>query len=134
MAVCAEAGLADSCVLACDAPLPDSMNIAFAVATDDLMVFSDSGPGQTLKAATAVEDVMLKRGILKNPDKDVDDVFDATCIGIDLVDGSAWCPPPARIWKLLGAVVDLAASRRCSPSGVAAYLGTTQWFDLLRRL
>ena len=134
MAVCAEAGLADSCVLACDAPLPDSMNIAFAVATDDLMVFSDSGPGRTLKAATAVEEVMLKRGILKNPDKDVDDVFDATCIGIDLVDGSAWCPPPARMWKLLDAVVDLATARRCSPGGVAAYLGTTQWFDLLRRL
>ena len=38
---------------------------------------------------------------------------------MNLVDGVKWCPPGARLWKLLDAVVDLASVRRCSPGAVA---------------
>ena len=36
---------------------------------------------------------MLNYGIIKHPDKDIDDVVDTTCVGVDLVDGSSWSPP-----------------------------------------
>ena len=39
LSICSEAGLDDRHVLACDSPLPGSMSLAFAVATDDLMFF-----------------------------------------------------------------------------------------------
>ena len=98
------------------------------------MIFSDAGPDHTTTAALAVEEAMIAHGIVKNPDKDVDDVLTATCVGIDLVDGRFWCPPVKRIWSLLDAVCDLAEHRTCYPGGVAGYLGVAQWFNLLRRM
>ena len=67
--MCDLAGLSTEHVLAWDAPLPHDLNLAFAVATDDLMVFSDSGAGRTLKAARDVEAVMLEQGIVKQARK-----------------------------------------------------------------
>ena len=73
LSICEGAGLRDQHVLACDSLLPSSLSLAFAVATDDLMVFSGAGEGITVTAARKVEDVMLVQGIVKNPDQDVDD-------------------------------------------------------------
>ena len=85
LAICDEAGLRDQHVLACDSPLPTSLSLAFAVAIDDLMIFSDAGSCLTDAAARKVEDVMLARGIVKNPDKDVDDTLsEATFGGSDI--------------------------------------------------
>ena len=81
-----------------------------------------------------VEKAMTMHGIIKNPDKDVDDVLTATCVGVDLVDGRFWCPPAQRIWSLLDAVCDLAEHRTASPGAAAGYLGVAQWFNLLRRM
>ena len=39
LSVCDEANLTEDRVLACDIALPHSMDLAFAVATDDLMIF-----------------------------------------------------------------------------------------------
>ena len=77
---------------------------------------------------------MAKRGIVKNPDKDINDVLSATCVGVDLVEGRFWCPPGARLWSLLDTVLDLAGHGWTSPGAVASYLGSAQWFNLLRRL
>ena len=63
LSICAGADLVDEQVLACDCPLPDSLDMAFAVATDDLMIFSDRGPAATVAAARAVEQVMLRHDI-----------------------------------------------------------------------
>ena len=90
LSICTEAGLTEDKVLACDIALPPDLHLAFSVATDDLMVFSDLGAGHSVAAARAVEDVMLKRGIVKNPDKDIDDALDTTCVGVDLVSGRFW--------------------------------------------
>ena len=65
LSICEEAGLRDRQVLACDSPLPGSLDLAFAVATDDLMIFSVAGAGITVGAAKHVEEVMLARGIVK---------------------------------------------------------------------
>ena len=82
-----DVGLCDRHVLACDSPLPSSLSLAFAVATDDVNTFSDAGAGVTDGASRGVEVVLLARGIVKNPDKDVDDALSTTCVGVDLVDG-----------------------------------------------
>ena len=105
MTICEESGLCSDLVLAHDAPLPLTLETVFAVATDDLMVFSDSGPGTTLEAAQRVEAAMVLNGIQKNPDKDVDDVLSTTCVGVDLVEGTRWCPPTERSWLLLNGVL-----------------------------
>ena len=41
-----------------------------------------------------------------NPDKDVNDGLNSTCVGVDLVNGTSWSPPGKRIWKLLDALLD----------------------------
>ena len=134
LSICTIAGLDDCKVLASDAVLPESLDLCFAVATDDLMIFSDAGPDRTITAALAVEEAMSAHGIIKNPDKDVDDVLTATCVGVDLVDGRFWCPPVQRIWSLLDAVCEVAEHRTASPGAAAGYLGVAQWFNLLRRM
>ena len=121
-------------MLACDSPLPSSLSLAFAVATDDLMIFSEAGPGVTDAAARAEEVVMPARGIVKNPNKDVDDTLSKTCVGVDLVDGRFWCTPGSRLWSLLDGLLDLTTLCVASLGAVASYLGSAQWFDLLRRL
>ena len=74
-------------MLAEDRPLPDSLGLAFAVATDDGMVFSGSGAGNALALTKSFEAALVRSGAVGNPDKDVDDVLDATSVGVDLVDG-----------------------------------------------
>ena len=65
LSICEDSGLRDRHLLACDSPLPNSLSLAFVVATNDLMIFSDAGPGITDAAARKVEDVMLARRIVK---------------------------------------------------------------------
>ena len=62
LSICEEAGLRDRQVRACDSPLPDSLDLAFAVATDDLMIFLDAGAGNTVGAAKLVEEVYVGSG------------------------------------------------------------------------
>ncbi len=129
-----QAGLDSSRILACDTSLPVDLDLAFAVATDDLMVFSSRGPGHTTSAVAAFEESLIDNRAEKNPAKDVDDVLSETCVGVDLVDGTHWRAPVGRLWSLFDAVLDLSRGCRCSPGSVAAYLGVAQWYDLLRRL
>ena len=134
LGICGRCGLESSMVLASDTPLPETLSLAFAVATDDLMVFSDSGPGYTTEAIIRFESALSDVNVLKNPSKDIDDTTDTTCVGVDLVAGTRWCPPADRLWSLLDAAVDLGRRRRASPGAVAAYWGVAQWYNLLRRL
>ena len=129
-----DSGLTSEYVWATDKPLPSDWSLGFAVATDDMMIFSDSGPGITLGPTADFERGLLRHGAVKHPDKDLDDQLDATCLGIDLVRGTHWHAPGLRLIKLLRGVVSLADHKRSSPGAVAGYLGVTQWFCLLRRL
>ena len=67
------------------------------MATDDLMVFSDAGPGVTSSAFGEVEATMATCGVIKAPEKDVNAFLSAMCVGIDLVDETKWFPPGARL-------------------------------------
>ena len=125
LSICSEAGLDDRFVLACDSPLPNGMSLAFAVATDDLMIFSDAGIGVTVQKAREVEQIMLKRGIAKNPDKDVDDTLSTTCVAVDLVDGRYWCTPGPRFWSL-HALLDFVNFGVGFRGAVASFLGGAQ--------
>ncbi len=129
----AAAGLTSAHVLAEDVALPAGLGLAFAVATGDAMVFSDAGPGATLPATQLLVDALEDHGAALNHEKDIDDAVNATCVGIDLVDGREWWPPGARLASLFVAVLELARLRVASPGAMAAYLGVTQWFCLLRR-
>ena len=129
-----DAGLTSDHVLAPDRDQVPSMAAAFSLATDDLMIFSDQGPGVTMKLAGRLEASMARHGAVKHAAKDINDAIDGVCIGVELVDGRSWWPPGARLWELLEAVVDLAAHPRASPAAVGAFMGVAQWFDLLRRL
>jgi len=86
-----------------------------------------------LESAVAFERALSFHGACKHAAKDVDDALDATCLGVELVDGTHWCPPGARLWEMLQGVVDLSHRRAASPAGVGSYMGVAQWFDLLRR-
>ena len=134
LALCDRSGLTDILVLAPDAIAPVDLGLAFAVATDDLMIFSDAGPQVTVEAARRVEHTMLQNGVLKKPGKDVDDVTHCPCVGVELIGGTRWFAPGQRLWSLLDAVIEVVACRRASPGSVAAFIGVAQWFDLLRRL
>ena len=133
LSICERSSMGSDRVLANDAPLPLDLSLAFAVATDYLMVFSIDGPGATTSAVRCVETTMDKHGIVRAPEKDIDDALCATCVGVDLVDGTMWWTPGARLWKLLDAAVDLAGSRFGSPGAVAGFYGAAGWYDLLRR-
>jgi len=77
---------------------------------------------------------LLAHGACKHPGKDVDDETSALCVGIELVDGAEWWPPGNKMCQLFHAIVDLSRCRCGSPAGVACYMGTTQWYNLLCRL
>ena len=134
LSICSRSNLDTDRVLSVDAPLPADLSLVFAVATDDLMIFSDGPVGTTTAAARKVESTMGKHGIIKAPEKDVNDVVSATCVGVDLLDGHKWSPPGARMWRLLDGILALSDTRRGSPGAVAGWYGVAGWYNLLRRL
>ena len=133
LAVCKDAGLSTAEVLAGDAPIPASLGLAFAAATDDVMVFSNAGVGITSATASALDAAMDARGIVRNKAKDVDDELCATCQGVELEDGLAWAVPAARVMSIVCTLLNLAEKSWASPKQVQQFHGTLQWYDLLCR-
>ena len=131
--VCQAAGLDEPRVLSCEAPTPLSFDLVFVAATDDVMMFSDSGAGHTIQAARRLDAELFKRGALRNATKDVDDELSATCVGVALEDGTHLGVPPARCLAMLVTVLHLLHTQQASPRQVQQQLGVQQWFDLLRR-
>lgn len=121
MSICEGGGLGDNMVFACNSPLPADLGWAFAVATDDLRIFSDVGEGTTVSAAKAVEGIMIKHGIARNAEKDVDDSLSTTCVGVDLVHGRFWCTSRSRWWSFIDALWDLVACGVGSRGAVASF-------------
>ena len=64
MAICSLGGLGADRVLAPSIQLLDDLSLTFAVATDDLMVFSDGPDDASILAARAVENVMVEHGVI----------------------------------------------------------------------
>ena len=96
VSVSVESGLSLENILSCDAPAPKSFDEAFALATDDAMFFSNAGVGQTGVMAKNFDLAFSVRGGLKNHSKDIDDQLNATCVGVQLEDGTHLVVPPSR--------------------------------------
>ncbi|CAE7235717.1 ML5 [Symbiodinium sp. CCMP2592] len=119
------------CILATDLPTPHSM--AFAAAADDVMLFSNAGPGVTAAAAERLDAAMVSHDVLKNSAKDVTDCLNATCVGVSLENGVQWAVPPERCLALVVCTTQLAAGKQALPEQILQLLGSLQWYDLLRR-
>ncbi|CAE7714737.1 PDE9A [Symbiodinium sp. CCMP2592] len=131
--VCDKAGIPEASLLSCDSETPSSFRLAAAVATDDVMLFSNAGPGATLVAASALDSEMASQGVVRNVKKDVNDQLNATCVGVDLVDGCFLDIPATRLLALLVSYFFVHSTKRASPKQVHQLLGTLQWYDLLNR-
>ena len=102
------AGFSEKAILSCNAVTPMSFELVFAAATDDLMIFSDAGPGHTLSAAQQVDAEFQGRGALRNAGND-------------------------RCLAMVVSLLQLLQHCRASPKQVRQYLGVQQLFDLLCR-
>ena len=131
--VCADAGLSSDCILAADLPTPQDLSMVFAAATDDVMIFSNAGPGVTAAAAERLDEAIVSHGVLKNAAKDVTDCLNATCVGVNLENGVQWAVPPECCLALIVCATELAARKEASPEQVLELLGCLRWYDLLRR-
>ena len=82
-------------VLAETAPLPCSFDTCFALATDDLMLFSVAPPHATdpsLAVRCAFDAVIERHGLIPASEKDVNDAQSASVIGIH-VDAGRYLAP-----------------------------------------
>ena len=132
LSICADAGLATEILVSPDDDVPLNMSLQFAVATDDVMIFSvDEHASST--AACALDTAMADAGVKRNERKDVNDCTNATCLGINLVDGLSWSAPAERIYSAVGELVELMDVPRCQPLAMRRYMGSLQWYDLLCR-
>ena len=133
LSVCQDAGIPTSSLLACDCVTPTSFELVAAVATDDVMIFSDAGPGTTCEAARAFDAAMDARCAVRNLKKDVDDALCGTCVGVDLVDGYFLDVPGGRYLAMILTFLHLHRCRVGTPRQVHQLFGVLQWFDLLIR-
>lgn len=131
--LCARAGMTEAMVLSSAAPTPADQSLTFAAATDDVMIFSNSGPGVTAQAAARLDAVIAQQGAVKNCAKDINDELNATCVGVDLEEGLRWGVPPGRCMAIILGTLHLCGVQEASPKQVHQQLGVLQWFDLLAR-
>ena len=131
--VCHEAGIAETALLACDCATPSSFELVAAVATDDVMFFSNAGEGVTRAAAGAFDAAMDACGAVRNAKKDVDDQLSGTCVGVDFIHGCFLDVPGARYLAMIMTFLHLHSCKVASPQQVQQFLGMVQWYDLLVR-
>lgn len=134
--VCKSAGFAVDRVLADDAPAPKRVDCAFALATDDIMVFTRPGEQSTRKMLHNLDHAFARLGVQKHAAKDVSAVSDTTCVGIDVNSGRYLSPHAPALLKVLAAVTHMAHMGRnllASPLQLAALMGVMQWECQLNR-
>ncbi|CAE7271224.1 UVR8 [Symbiodinium sp. CCMP2592] len=131
--ICRASDLDECKVLSCESSTPATFDLVFAAATDDLMLFSDAGPGGTAAAALKVDQEFTRRGAVRNSAKDVNDELNATCVGIQLEEGTHLGVPPPRVLAMVLTALHLHRCQVASPKELHQALGVQQWFDLLCR-
>ena len=131
--VCSSAGLRDDTMLSVDLPTPLSTDQTFALATDDVLLFSRTGRGEAEATLRCLDTAFDRCKVLRHAAKDVDYVLNGTAIGVDLHEGTALCPHSPKLATLLVALLELLRVRQASPWGLAALFGVVQWFDQLNR-
>ena len=134
--VCSLAGLDDNCILADDAPPPRGFRVAFAVATDDTIVFTRRDYYAPESLLHRLDRSFIRCNVAKHAAKDVTLAADVTCIGIDVCGGRFLAPHADSLAKVLAAVchmVTMGGDLLISPRQMAALLGVMQWHCQLNR-
>jgi hypothetical protein len=133
LAACRGAGFLDEMVI-CDENLtPVGLGEAYALATDDVMHFSTSGPQLSHQRMDSLDAELVKRGLQKHPGKDETAELNGTCIGVDLCDGSYFAPHAPRLALFMSAVLETLLHGQITPKGMSALLGVGQWMFLLNQ-
>jgi hypothetical protein len=135
IAVCRAAGLAERKQLAPDLPVPKDNKEVFAVATDDIILFSSSRASAT-RRTRRLDESFASLGVERHPAKDVDGVLEGRCLGIDFHNGTSLSPAADSLFHLLCSCIHIASSGpdfAISPRASAGLLGVARWFCLLRR-
>jgi hypothetical protein len=130
---CQRTGLEPSSFLADESQLPAYMGEVVAVATDDVMHFSNRHPDVGVNWMASLEKVFDAFDVQSNSSKDIVGAKDCTCVGIDVCGGTHLNPNGEKLAKYFMASLDLFEKPMASPEEVASYVGTVQWFDLLNR-
>ena len=131
--VCRCAGLTEDLVLCDTLPAPRSLRQAFALATDDIMVFHRGTLEESRRAMDRVDRAFVSHHVERHPLKDVTGASNATCIGIDVVDGIRLRASAIKLPLLILALCEVIFRGEAAPKTIEILLGHIQWFDLLAR-
>ena len=84
---CSHAGLTRDHMLADDLPIPSVIDTTFALATDDVMLFTIGEPHEAKPRLDRQDQSIESAGVVAHRGKDINAELNGTAIGIDLVDG-----------------------------------------------
>ena len=133
LGVCNASGLTTERMLADDLHTPVDLSAVFALATDDVMLFTLGDARNATPWADKLDNAFIEHGVLAHPDKAINAALDETVIGIDLVNGQYLTPNTPKMLKVLSGCLFFLAFRKASPLEVAAVLGHLSWFALMVR-
>jgi len=136
LAICHGAGLDISKVLSDSRPPPLRQEVAFAVATDDVMVFTKTTSRRAANIMHNLDKSFTRHDAVRHEAKDVHQSSDCTCIGVKVSGGRFLSPDAASVRKILGCVshvCDMPAPRLLSPRQLAAIIGAMAWHCQLCR-
>ena len=101
LSCCAAAGLTTGRMLSDDLPTPGDLFAVFALATDDVMLFTLGGATNAVPWLEALDGAIADAGIQAHDKKAVTAQFDETVIGIDVVEGGILTPHAPKLAKVL---------------------------------
>ena len=119
----ASAGLTTDLMLSDDLPTPANLSAVFALATDDVMLFTLGAPEAALPWLAALDKSIADAGIQAHAKKAVTAVLDETVIGIDVVDGCFLAPHAPKLAKVLSGCLHFLRERNASQLEVAGIMG-----------
>ena len=134
--VCHQGGLARTQILSDSSPPPRQDGPCWALATDDIMIFTRASSASTKSLLNNVDRSFQRNNILKHEAKDVNDSANGTVIGIDLLEGRFLTPSVDSVVKFLAAIVHIASCGsdfKVAPLQLASILGVAQWHAQLNR-
>ena len=130
---CESAGLGTSRMLADDLPTPSDMSCTFALATDDVMLFTSGEAANAHPWLARLDAEIDKAGIQAHASKAVTAVHDETVIGVDLCQGQYLSPHASKLALVMSGCSHFLKTRSASRIEVGALMGHLGWFALLAR-
>ena len=120
-------------MLADDLLTPLNQELVFALATDDLMLFSRGRWKGASSWRRGFDSALQTHRVCRNEKKDVNGTLDATCIGVDCCGGTHLAPHSPKLAKVLVGISTFLRDPCASAVELSALLGHLSWFALLSR-